>query len=425
MPLSRVRGLVQGNRGEFLFFLATSLVNVTNFGFHVVVSRALGTEEYGGLSALLVLIVVLTVPLGALQLASAHAQASAGREESARALMRRTVTFGVAGFAVLAAASPLIENFLHLGSVVPVLLLAMWLPLGLIGMVPSGMLIGQRRFLPLAVGTLVGGGVVRLIAGVALAPTMKTNGGMLATLLAAAASTAIWLWAVRSQLLGGSGGLRLSPAQGVLSLAAMVGIALATGVDTMLAQHVMPGEDASIYSAAAVAGRMALFAPSAVALIVFPRFVAARRDGQQDGRLLWGSLGAVLALGLAAVVVLAAVPDLVVRVLFGSEFTASADEVPLLALEGVGLAVLTLMTYYHLARGGWTALTAAVGSAGVAIAIWALQPGIHELALLMTAVVAGLAALTVVRAFFPDFGAGKAEHLQPVDEALTAEAASL
>jgi O-antigen/teichoic acid export membrane protein len=243
---------------------------------------------------------------------------------------------------------------------------------------------------------------------------------MLATVLAAGVSTAIWLWAVRSQLAAGVGSLRLSPAQGVLSLAAMAGIALATGVDTMLAQHVMPGEEASIYSAAAVAGRMALFAPAAVALIVFPRFVATRQQGRRDPRLLWGSLGAVLALGLAAAAVLATLPDLVVRVLFGSEFTASADQVPLLALEGVGLAVLTLMTYYHLARGGWTALTAAVGSAGVAIAIWAIQPGIHGLALLMTVVVAGLAALTVVRALLPD-----SDHAEPVDEALTAEAVSL
>jgi O-antigen/teichoic acid export membrane protein len=425
MPLRRAHGLIRGNRGEFFFFLATSAVNVTNFGFQVVVSHALGTDEYGGLSALLVLVVVLGVPLGALQLAAAHAQATAEPGAPARDMLRRTTLVALGAFALAAALSPLIESFLHLGSLAPVLLTAAWLPLAMIGMVPAGMLIGQRRFVALAVGTFLGGGLTRLVAALVLAPTMKTNGGVLATVVAQGVSTGIFLWAVRRQLVGGPGSLHLSSTQGILSLAAMGGLALATGVDTMLAQHVMPGEDASIYSAAAVAGRMALFAPAAVALIVFPRFVTARQEDQPDGRLLWGSLGAVLALGLAAVAVLTAAPHLVVRVLFGPEFTASANEVPLLAIEGAGLAVLTLLTYYHLARGGWTALTAAVGAAGLAVIIWAVHPGVHDLALIMTGTVVALAGLTVMRAMWVAATNQPEGHGEPITEAPVVEAASL
>lgn len=95
MPVSRVRGLVRGNGGALVFFVATSLVNVTNFGFHVIVSRALGTEAYGGLSALLVLLVVLSVPLGALQLAATHAQAGAPRDASAQRLLWGTFLVGM------------------------------------------------------------------------------------------------------------------------------------------------------------------------------------------------------------------------------------------------------------------------------------------------------------------------------------------
>lgn len=425
MPVSRVRGLVRGNRGALVFLIATSLVNVTNFGFHVIVSRALGTEAYGGLSAILVLMVVMTVPLGALQLAATHAQASAPRDVSAQSLLYGSALAGMGALGVVGLLSPLIRSFFHLDSVVPIMMLGAWVPLAVLAAVPSGMLLAQQRYVALAVGTLVGGGLTRLVAGALLAPGMKTNGGMLATVLAQVVTTAVFVWAVRRQLRGSTPSLRLSPAQGVLSLAAMAGVALATGVDTMLAQHVMPGEDASVYSAAAVAGRMALFAPAAVALIVFPRFVAARQENQDDRRLLWGSLGAVLALGLAAAAVLAVVPELVVRLLFGAEFSASAGEVPLLALEGVALAVLSLMTYYHLARGGWTSLTAAVGSVGVGVVIWATRPGVHELAVLITVSVAVLALFSVARAGLLSFGKAGKGHMEPVDEALVTEAASL
>jgi O-antigen/teichoic acid export membrane protein len=425
MHLSRVRGLVRGNRGALVFLIATSAVNVTNFGFHVIVSRALGTEAYGGLSALLVLMVVLTVPLGALQLASTHAQAGAPHDVSAQRLLSGTLLAGMGALGVVGLLSPLIRSFFHLDSVVPIMLLGVWVPLAVVAAVPSGMLLAQQRFMALALGTFIGGGLVRLLAAVVLTPRMKTNGGMLATVLSQAVTTAFFLCAVRGQIRHREPSLRLSPAQGALSLAAMAGVALATGVDTMLAQHVMPGQDASIYSAAAVAGRMALFAPAAVALIVFPRFVAAQKEGRDDPRLLWGSLGAVLALGLSAAAVLAVVPDLVVRLLFGTEFASSGAEVPLLALEGVALAVLSLMTYYHLARGGWTSLTAAVGSVGVGVAIWWTKPGVHGLALLMAAAMTALALFTVARAGLLSFGRTRSGHMDPVDEALVTEAASL
>jgi O-antigen/teichoic acid export membrane protein len=368
---------------------------------------------------------VLAVPLGALELASAHAQAKAGDDAQAGALLRRTTLFAVAAFAVVAAASPLIEGFLHLGSPAPVLLLAGWLPLALVGAVPAGMLLGQRRFVPLALGTFLGGGLTRLLAVLVLAPTMKTNGGMLATVLAQGVSMLFYLWAVRGQLVGGPRVLHLSSSQGVLSLAAMGGLAAATGVDTMLAQHVMPGQDASIYSAAAVAGRMAMFAPAAVALIVFPRFVAARQEKQPDGRLLWGSLAAVLGLGLVAALVLSAAPDLVVRILFGDEFSASAHEVPLLAIEGAGLAVLTLLTYYHLARGGWTSLTAGIGAAGLAVTIWVDRPEVHDLALIMTGTVVALAGMSVFRALWVQATHQLDGRGTPLDAVPVVEAAAL
>jgi hypothetical protein len=95
MPLRRARGLLRDNRGELFFLVASSAVNVTNFGFQVVVSHALGTDQYGGLSALLVLIAVLAVPLGAHDLASAHAHSKAGDDSQAGALLIRTTIFAL------------------------------------------------------------------------------------------------------------------------------------------------------------------------------------------------------------------------------------------------------------------------------------------------------------------------------------------
>src|SRR3954451_14378754 len=56
------------NGGAF-FFLSLTLVNLGNFVFHAVVSRLLGPDSYGALSALLGLMLTLAVPVSAMQAA--------------------------------------------------------------------------------------------------------------------------------------------------------------------------------------------------------------------------------------------------------------------------------------------------------------------------------------------------------------------
>src|SRR5437879_75657 len=55
------------SRNAFGLFVALSLMNASNYLFHVIVSRALGPSSYGALSSLLAVLLVLSVPLNVLQ----------------------------------------------------------------------------------------------------------------------------------------------------------------------------------------------------------------------------------------------------------------------------------------------------------------------------------------------------------------------
>jgi hypothetical protein len=61
--LARLR---DGSRGRPLL-VAVTVMNASNYLFHVAVSRLLGPTAYGGLSALLAVMLVLSVPFGVLQ----------------------------------------------------------------------------------------------------------------------------------------------------------------------------------------------------------------------------------------------------------------------------------------------------------------------------------------------------------------------
>jgi hypothetical protein len=156
-----------------------------------------------------------------------------------------------------------------------------------------------------------------------------------------------------------------------------------------------------------------MFAPAAVALIAFPRFVEAKKRNSNDVKALGTSLGLTLSVGLLAAGVLAAVPSLAVRLLFGSRYGPSAHEIPLLSLEGAVLGGLSVLLYYHLARSSRTSLAAWAGAAVVAGTAFAVRPGPFGLALLMLSVVTAVMLLALLRLVFVQIGVRTAgSHLR-------------
>ena len=89
------------SRGGWSLVVATTGVNGLNFLFHVLISRLLGPSHYGALGAVLNVISVLAVPLGAVQLAVTQAVVSgAGRERmSLRRLTVNAMLWGAGAMA--------------------------------------------------------------------------------------------------------------------------------------------------------------------------------------------------------------------------------------------------------------------------------------------------------------------------------------
>src|SRR5437867_2782725 len=109
-----VRGSSLVTQGAVLVLVAGALVNVSNFGFHLIISRLLGPASYGGLSALLAVMVVLQVPVSAVQVAITQRVASQRTTHAAEepvtlgagGLLAGAVAAAIGGCAIVAALSP-------------------------------------------------------------------------------------------------------------------------------------------------------------------------------------------------------------------------------------------------------------------------------------------------------------------------------
>jgi len=387
--------------GGLSFVGASTAVSVSNFAFHAAVSRLLGPAGYGAFGSLLNVVVVLSVPLSALEAAVTRGVATrrgAGDASGCRRLSLMALGGGLAAFALWSGLSPLVASFLHLRSALPVLLMGLWIVPSTVGAVWQGALIGQLRFRPVAVSQLVGSGLTRLVAGVALvAVGLGIDGAVLGTLAASLMSLAMLAPALRSQL-SSPGRSPLLLRDAAWTVVSIGGVATLSTLDSWLGRHYLPAAAAGFFTAGTTAGRIALFLPGAFVLVAFPRLAQAGGRGPEARAVLAHTLAWVGATAGGAAALLVVVPGVVVAVLFGAQYGPTAALLRILAPADAAVALMSTLVYYQLAR---RSRLAAAGWAGCALMVllgtlW--HATTHELAWMMLAANAttlgGLAAAT-------------------------------
>jgi hypothetical protein len=299
--------------------------------------------------------------------------------------------------------SPVIAGFLHLTSDVPVVMLATMVPPTAVAAVAQGALIGRFRFTTVGVGLLVGA-TARLLFGVILVEAgLGVSGAMLAGTLGALVTMGIVLWPLRSAIRVRSEGSvpLLARGEGRSALVAISGFWALAGVDTFLVRHLMAARPAGLYAAAATGSRIALFAPAAYVVLVFPRFAANRGRGPEARRLLGFSLGLVTLMGAIFGGAIVALRGSLVHILFGSSFTGSAGVVGILAMEASLLGVIGLLTYFHLARGSAFAQLGWFGTAVAVVGIALAHRSLDQVAAVMLATSLGVLFLSLAGVFAP------------------------
>lgn len=346
-------------QGSVLFVVATAAVNVSNFIFHLIVSRILGPSDYGALGALLNITAVLAVPLGAVEVTVAQSVARkspAGRTPPIKGLMARGMAAGFIALAAWLAATPLVDRFFHLRSPEATIVLGILLVPSIMYAVLEGVLIGQQRFRIAGAGQLTGA-VVRLAAGTLFtAIGLGVTGGVAAGVFAAFTTFGIYLVALRDGIRPGRLSTRAS--ETALSTVSLGGAALLTSIDAWLARHFLAPQPAGYFVAAATAGNIALFLPSAITLVYFPKIAATSGSGPEATKQLIRCASLVSILGFVTAGTMAALPALFVDVLFGANYGPASQSLGLLAGADALIGVASCFVYFQVARHSPVALLA-------------------------------------------------------------------
>lgn len=394
-------------RGALSFLVAFAGISISSFLFHLVVSRLLGPSHYGTMGALLGIISLLTVPIGAVQIAVTQAvidEQTKGERFSMTRVTRRATVSGLVAMMIVIAVTPIVDSFLHIHSPVPMFLVAVWVPLATVSAVVQGALVGEYRFRPVAFASFVGVGLVRLLlGGVLVEAGLGVSGAVAATIFAQAFTMLSLLYSARHELFGDhrhASVVRTKLRDTVLSIAALAGYTTLIGIDTFLANHFFVATLAGDYAAVAVGAHIAFFVPAALVTVVFPHLADGRGASEASRRIFRQSLRISLVMGLLAALVMTLFPHLTVSVLFGTRYASAAAILGVLSFASVAIGVLILFVYLHLARRSFLALTPWLGVVLSVVLISIDHHSMHAVAtimLLVSVVTTVLIALPALR----------------------------
>ena len=361
--------------GAISFTIATAGINVSNFGFHIIASRMLGPDSYGAVGALLSIITVLSIPLGAFQLAVTHAVVNAdsdGNPVSLRRLTVRSLWSGIFAAFGLLALSPLWGSFLHFNSITTLIFIGLWIPIATVGLVFQGALIGEYRFKVVALASFTGIGLIRLITGaIVFSLGLGATGAIFATVAGQAVMTLSLYFYLRKQVRRQhrSREIQTHLRSAVLSVAGLSGYTALMSVDVLLAKHYFSPFRVGQYAAASVIARIATFLPGAITTVVFPRLAEEDSSGRIHRRAFFQALIATAGLSFAVAALIAAFSKTDITLLFGARYSSASGVVVPLAIESAVLSTLNLVLYYLIARKSVLSLASWIGVGASAVLI--------------------------------------------------------
>jgi O-antigen/teichoic acid export membrane protein len=309
--------------GSLTLLAGSGLVGVTNLVYNVVTARLLGPTGFAHATAVYTLLMLASAITLSFQVVCAKYVASheTADEKAAifAALHLRAWVAGIALGLLLFVFNRVLMAYLNLPDPVLISLLALgtafYIPLG----VRRGYIQGVHAFGALAINFMLEG-VVRLGGAYLLIQLgLGVKGAVLASVIAVIAS----YFAAKPNPGLRSLGPQLIPisfGEGLQAIVFFSGQVVINNFDIVLVKHFFASDEAGIYAAVSLVGRLVNMCAWSVVNTMFPVSAAARSSDREARPVLFLSLGMVFLILSVLILGLWAIPSFLWRVLFGSHF---------------------------------------------------------------------------------------------------------
>jgi O-antigen/teichoic acid export membrane protein len=346
--------------GGTVTVVGSLVTNILSFGFSFGTARLLRPEDFATVTAALSLLVIVTIPAATLQFVAARYSAIWGQTEPGRVvelahhLGRFALGVGITLALCVAALAGPIAGYLQIPSPVPVLIVAGVLACSFVGPVYRGLLQGHHRFGLFALATS-SEFATRVLVGIVLVVVgLRESGALLGVMTGAAVAAWLAWW------FAGKGWEATSatpvPWRNVMRWAAptlLVQAALTALLfqDTLLAKHFFSPPNAGAYAGLATTARVLVYASGALTSFLFPVVARTHSNGGRSRLITNITLAILVCVEAALFVIYAFRPDMVMRMVVGSQYAAAQSYLPQIALALAAYGVISVLASYFLAAG--------------------------------------------------------------------------
>jgi O-antigen/teichoic acid export membrane protein len=373
--------------GSLTLLAGSGLVGVTNLIYNVATARLLGSTGFAHATAVYTLLMLLSAITLSFQVVCAKyvAKTSAPEDKASvfASLHQRAWIAGITIALLLFLGKHVLTRYLNLPDPVLISLLALgiafYVPLG----VRRGYIQGVHAFGPLALNFMLEG-VVRLAgAFVLIALGLGVKGAVLASALAVIVA---YFAALPSPIITSFRwrGISIPFLEGLQAIIFFSGQTVINNFDIVLVKHFFPPDEAGIYAAVALVGRLVNMCAWSVVNTMFPVSAGAGGDDRENSSVLFTSLSLVLLILAVLIGGLRMVPNFLWNILFGAHFEVNhyGGVAGLLILYAIttgiyslGSVIITYEMSRKIANTSWMQLAF---SAALALGIHAFHHTLHQ-----------------------------------------------
>ncbi len=375
--MNKIRNTIKGLISDKLFFNSALIFifvmagNFFNYLFQIAMSRSLSVSDYGTLNSLLSLLVITSVPSGALTAFSAKnisGNLAMGNVPGVRKFMKYTVIktflYDFLFLAIFIACIPFLMKFMRVDFyfyyIITGIAIFLIFPFSLL----LGSLQGSRMYLSLGLFSSIVS-VIKFILAVALVYAGLNVAGALFSvavsplIIIAAAAIVLFSYLKHRQGKGDEkhiaidktkeNGLKTGRFYFLSLFFVLLFYTFFTNIDLITVKHFFPAYKTGIYSVADILGKIILYFPSAVVLVMFPEVSHAHATNNKTKHILLKTVLITFLMCSFLEMFYILFPDKIISFLMGAKYISSA---PLLTLYGLSMfpfAFINIFINYFMA----------------------------------------------------------------------------
>lgn len=325
---------------------------------------------------------------------TAHPGATGGIGLLLRRGWRWAWRWGLVATAAMAVLSPLLAQLLRIDGLWPLLAGSLALLLLFVRPVTDGVLQGLQHFTGLGAVQVAQAGLRLVLTAALIWLGLRSPGAIVSLPLASAGALLLALWLLRPYF-GAAG--EAEPVQAiswhysVTTLAGLLAFALLVNVDAMMVKRFFTEDVAGNYSPIITLGKMNLFVPLGIGLVLFPKATQRQASGRDARPVLLLALVATLLPGFFLTFFYFLAPGLIVQTIFTDAYADPGIVLGLVGLATTLFAGANIWLNFALAQAQPSFIYALVIVVALQIAaILLFHDSFQQIAL--TLVAAGLAA---------------------------------